>query len=138
MWTYKTSVNWTSGKSAVIGCETKPEIVIATPPEFGGPAGCWSPEDLLASSVASCVMMSALFFIAREKIELSSYETQGTATMEKNASGLTITGIALDLQIVLKNPEQEPLLRKAIQRAEQTCPISGALKCPVTILLNVS
>jgi organic hydroperoxide reductase OsmC/OhrA len=35
-----------------------PKMVITAPPEFGGPAGNWSPETLLVASVASCFLLT--------------------------------------------------------------------------------
>ena len=138
MWTYKTSVNWDSGKTGVISSENKPDLPVGTPPEFGGPKeGCWTPEDMVAASVGSCIMTSALFFIDRAGIELQSYESTAEAVMEKTPSGLAITGITVQVEVALKNPEQESALRKAMNQAEKTCPVSALLKCPVELNVKV-
>ena len=111
---------------------------MATPPEFGGPEGIWTPEDLLTSAVATCIMTSALFFIDRAKIQLRTYKSQATATMEKTDAGLAITRIAVAVSIELEDMAQEAATRKAVEQAERTCPLSNSLNCPVELVVNVS
>ena len=138
MWTYETSVDWKEGKTGEANCSGKPGLEVATPPEFGGPEGIWTPEDLLTSAVATCIMTSALFFIDRAKIQLRTYKSQATATMEKTDAGLAITRIAVAVSIELEDMAQEAATRKAVEQAERTCPLSNSLNCPVELVVNVS
>jgi len=138
MWTYEISVDWKEGKIGETRCEGMPTIEVATPPEFGGPEGIWSPEDLLTSAVATCIMTSALFFVGRAKIQMRSYKSNAVGTMEKTAAGLEITRIAIEVSIELDDLAQEEAARKALEQAEKTCPLSNSLKCPVELTVNVS
>ena len=138
MWKYEVAVDWKEGKTGETRCEGKPAIAVATPPEFGGPEGIWTPEDLLTSAVATCIMTSALFFIDRAKIQLRTYKSQATATMEKTDAGLAITRIAVAVSIELEDMAQEAATRKAVEQAERTCPLSNSLNCPVELVVNVS
>jgi hypothetical protein len=63
--TYHTAVRWTGEKRGVSTANGKPPIDVATPPEFQGHEGIWSPEDLFVSSVNACVMMTFLAFAER-------------------------------------------------------------------------
>lgn len=137
MWTYETQVDWKQGKTGETRSSGKPAVEVATPPEFGGPENIWTPEDLLTSAVATCVMTSALFFIDRAKIQLRAYKSNAVATMEKGPTGLTITGIKVEVRVELKDPSQAEAARKAVEQAEKTCPISNSLKCPVALALQV-
>ena len=137
MWQYNTTVAWKSGKEGRLQANGKPEIPVATPPEFGGPEGIWTPEDLLTGAAASCVMTSLLFFAEKAAVKLRSYSSRATGTMEKTPQGLAITGITVEVTISIDDPVQEPALRKAMERAEQTCPISRSLKCPIQVVLHV-
>jgi organic hydroperoxide reductase OsmC/OhrA len=139
MWTYKTSVNWDSGKTGFIRSENRPDMPISMPPEFGGPKeGYWTPEDLVAASVGSCIMTSALFFIDRAGIELKSYESNAAAVMEKTPSGLAFTNVTVEATVALKDSSQEDELRKAMDQAEKNCPVSALLKCPVELTVQVN
>jgi organic hydroperoxide reductase OsmC/OhrA len=137
MWTYETSVDWKQGKTGETRSTGKPTVEVATPPEFGGPENIWTPEDLLTSSVATCIMTSALFFLDRSKIALRAYRSNAAATMEKGPAGLTITGVKVSVTVELEDPSQADSARKAVEQAEKTCPISNSLKCPVEMDLQV-
>src|ERR1700693_4633924 len=53
--TYRVTAWWTAGQSGLTKSESAPNAVHFTaPPQFGGMAGRWTPEDLLLSAVASC------------------------------------------------------------------------------------
>lgn len=138
MWTYETSVDWKQGKTGETRSSGKPTVEVATPPEFGGPENIWTPEDLLTSSVATCIMTSALFFIDRAKIQLRSYKSNATATMEKGPTGLVITGITVAVTVELADPSQSEATHKALVQAEKTCPISNSLNCAVELTLQIS
>jgi organic hydroperoxide reductase OsmC/OhrA len=137
MWTYEVSVDWKEGKTGETRCAGKPAIEVATPPEFGGPENIWTPEDLLTSAVATCIMTSALFFIGRGKIQLRSYKSTATGTLEKTPDGLLMTSIAVVVSIELEDPAQEEAVRKALEQAEKTCPLSNSLKCPVELDVRI-
>ena len=64
-YTYRTSVRWSQQKKGNISSPGKPEIEVATPPEFKGHEGIWSPEDLFVASVNVCVMSTFLAFAER-------------------------------------------------------------------------
>ena len=138
MWKYEVAVDWKEGKIGESRCAGKPNVEVATPPEFGGPENIWTPEDLLTSAVATCIMTSALFFIGRAKIQMRSYKSNAVGTMEKTAGGLEITRIAVEVFIELDDLAQEDAVRKAVEQAEKTCPLSNSLKCPVELVVNVS
>ena len=133
MWTYKVDVNWTKEKEGEMLCAGKPTIQVATPPEFGGPEGIWTPEDLLTSSIATCIMTSALFFLNRTKIELKAYKSKAVGVLEKTPKGLLMTSIEVTASLHLADSPQEEGAKKAMEQAEKTCPLSNLLECPVKL-----
>ncbi|MDF7798804.1 OsmC family protein [Pontiellaceae bacterium B1224] len=137
MWNYKTSIEWTANKQGTLQCAGKPDIEVATPPEFGGPEGFWTPEDLLTGSVESCIMASALFFLTRGKIGFHAYRSNAVSTMEKSPSGLIFNGIALEITLELQDSGQADAARSALMQAEKTCPLSGSLNCPVELEIKL-
>jgi organic hydroperoxide reductase OsmC/OhrA len=138
MWKYEIAVDWEEEKIGQVGAEGKSEFKVATPPEFGGPENQWTPEDLLAASVASCVMTSTLFFTNRSKIEMDSYQSKAIATMEKTPAGLAITAIQVLITVQLKDVSQSEAMQKAVDMAKKNCPVSAALNCPVKIELSIA
>jgi organic hydroperoxide reductase OsmC/OhrA len=69
---------------------------------------------------------------------MEAYKSRATATMEKTTEGLRITDILIEVAVRLKDTGQEAALRKAVEMADKSCPISAALNCPVTVELSVS
>ena len=73
---YKTSIKWSREKKGILSSPDKPDIEIATPPEFRGHPGIWTPEDLFVSSVNSCIMLVFFHFAKRYDIEIASYHSE--------------------------------------------------------------
>jgi len=138
MWTYKTSVDWKEGKTGEANCSGKPGLEVATPPEFGGPEGIWTPEDLLTTAVESCIMASALFFLNRGKVQFRSYKSKAAGHLEKGPTGLVFSRIVVEVTLVLEDPGQADAAHKAVVQAEKTCPLSNSLSCPVELAINLS
>ena len=62
---YHTAVRWTEERKGVISCAGKPDVEVATPPEFKGHDGIWSPEDLFVASANICLMTTFLAVAGR-------------------------------------------------------------------------
>ncbi|MGH9425673.1 MAG: OsmC family protein, partial [Terriglobia bacterium] len=58
--TYKTGLKWVEEKSGMLSSSGKPSLKVASPPEFKGEAGVWTPEDLFVASVEICQMTTFL------------------------------------------------------------------------------
>lgn len=138
MWAYETSVEWKEGKTGEANCSGKPGLEVATPPEFGGPEGIWTPEDLLTTAVESCIMASALFFLNRGKIQFRSYKSKAAGHLEKGPAGLVFSRIVVEVSLVLEDPSQADAAHKAVVQAEKTCPLSNSLSCPVELAVNLN
>ena len=137
MWKYEVSTSWKDGRICEARSAGKPVVEVAAPPEFGGPEGTWTPEDLLAASIASCLLTSTLFFLDRAKIARSRCEVSAVATMEKTASGLAFSGIEATVSVALDDPAQSDAARRAAELAEKNCPVSKSLVCPVKLAVRI-
>src|SRR3989338_3509458 len=102
--TYKTSLKWQEGKKGIISTQGKPDIAVAAPPEFKGPLGFLSPEDLLVSAVNSCLMLTFLFYAQREGLELQSYESEATGILEMSEGKMMVSTIAIAPKVSFKSP----------------------------------
>lgn len=135
---YRDSLKWLEGRKGVLTSLGKPDIMVAPPPEFKGYVGFWTPEDMLISSVNSCYMMTFLYFINRDAIELLSFQSDAEGELETLDGKLQITQIKLFLQIALKFPETEKAkIESLLKRAEKNCFISNSIKAKVEIFPEV-
>ena len=80
---YKNSIKWQAEKRGLLSSLDKPNIEVATPPEFRGHVGIWSPEDLFVTSVNSCIMTTFLYYAERESVEFLSYESEAEGILEE-------------------------------------------------------
>ena len=53
---YINNVKWAGGKKGILSAEQRPSVEVATPAEFRGHEGVWTPEDFLTAAVNSCIM----------------------------------------------------------------------------------
>jgi organic hydroperoxide reductase OsmC/OhrA len=63
---FPVSIEWQEGRLTTASSPGKPELEVATPPEFkGGIPGVWSPEDLLVGATAACYTVTLLAVAAQ-------------------------------------------------------------------------
>ena len=100
-YTYRTAVRWSEQKKGVISSAGKADVQVATPPEFKGHEGMWSPEDLLVASVNACVMSTFLAFAERAGLAFSGYESDAEGTLELVDGKFQFTTIVLKPRITV-------------------------------------
>jgi peroxiredoxin-like protein len=128
---YDAHVRWDSEKRGVLKLEGKPELDVASPPEFRGHPGIWTPEDLLVSAVNSCTMMTFLSAAARNELSLVSYECDATGTLEMAEGTFRFTRIVLRPRIVVKRPEDCEYAHAVFMEAEAGCIVTKSLRAEV-------
>jgi len=124
---YPTVVRWDQAKKGSLTVEGKPALEVASPPEFGGHPGIWSPEDLLVAAVNACTMMTFLSQAAKADVRLVSYESEATGTLEMVDRVFRFSKIALRPRIVLEREEDLEKAREAFFRAESGCLVANSL-----------
>ena len=138
MWNYETSLTWKGGEACESATAGRPTIAITPPAEFGGQADRWNPELLLVSAVESCMLLTTLSIVQRQKIALKSYTSTAAGHMEKTPNGLRFTGIDISIRLTTATAEEAEKADKAVRMAEKYCPVSNAVNCPVKIDVSAS
>jgi len=136
-WRYTNTLTWREGKKGVLASEGKPDLEVATPADFGGPEGTWTPEDLLVASVNSCIMTTFLYHHVKAGVALVSYNSAAEGELVYDEQGLRFAEIRLRPQVVVASQADREKAERALERAEQTCLISNALECPVIVKATV-
>ncbi len=131
---YHTSLEWVGGRAGILGSEGKPSMRAASPPEFKGEAGVWSPEDLFVASVNVCTMATFAAFVERNKLPVVSYSCSAEGTIEFVDSGYRFTRIVLRPKIVLQTAEAVPLAEKTIHDAHRSCIVSRSIATQVDLV----
>jgi len=132
-WRYENTVNWQGDKKGVLCAAGKPDIQVATPPEFRGHPGIWTPEDLLVASVNGCIMTTFLYFAARMDIELVSYRSTAEGTVESQPDGLSFTEVTVKPHVLVASDENRKKAQEALERSEEACLVSRSIKTAVAV-----
>ncbi len=130
---YQTTVKWTDQRKGIIACAEKPDVQVATPPEFKGHGGIWSPEDLFVASANVCLMTTFLAVAERAGLAFSAYESRAEGRLELVEGQFQFTTITISPTITLKPGGDPTKARELIEKAERNCLISNSMKATVTL-----
>lgn len=138
MFLYDVGVRWSREKRGVLSAAGKSDLEIASPPEFRGHAGVWSPEDLLVAAVNACTMTTFLSAVARRELKLVSYESDATGTLEMADGKFRFTRVVLKPRIVVaRAADREPALA-AFREAEAGCLIAHSIRATIEAAPEIS
>ncbi|HXF92609.1 MAG TPA: OsmC family protein [Nitrospiraceae bacterium] len=137
VYTYRTTVKWTEQKMGVMASPGKPEVPIATPPEFKGHEGIWSPEELFVASINSCVMSTFLAFAERAGLAFTAYESDAEGRVELVDGKLQVTTVVVKPRVTLAPGADPTKAREILAKAEANCLISHSVKTKVTMEATV-
>ena len=135
---FPVTAKWLTGRRLRMSAPGKPELEVATPPEFrGGVPGVWSPEELLVGAVAGCFVLTYAAVAAARRIPIGAVEVEGTGHVERHQHGpFEFTVIEIDARIQTE-PGFTEAAEAAAELAKEQCLVSRALDTPVHIRLAV-
>ncbi|NHI84262.1 MAG: OsmC family peroxiredoxin [Candidatus Thorarchaeota archaeon] len=126
---YKVTVDWTEGTSGQFNVDGKPGFAIATPPEFEGPEGVVSPEDLFVGAAASCLLTTFVTFTKKMRFDFESFTCEGHGTLERMEKGFQFTRIVLKTRVVVNSEELRHQAERALELAGKYCLVTNSMKC---------
>lgn len=124
---YEVKTRWTQQRRGVLAAEGKPALEVASPPEFKGHPGVWTPEDLLVAAVSACTMTTFLSFAARREVQLLSYECDATGTLEMVEGKFRFSRVVLRPRIIVARNEDVSGVLTAFHDAEASCLVANSL-----------
>ncbi len=130
---YDTKVEWNEGRKGNLSSERFPDIQIATPPEFKGVPGIWTPEHLFVSSVNICLMTTFLAIAENSFLSFSAYSCSGKGKLEKVEGKFMISEIELHPSITVKIEKDREKALRIIEKSEKACLISNSIKTNVIL-----
>lgn len=130
---YVTSVRWTGEKKGSMTVEGKPTVEVATPPEFKGHEGIWSPEDLYVASVNVCLMSTFVAFAGRASLGFTDYESEAEGLLEFVDNKFRFTKIVVRPRIALRTGEDRSRAEEILRKADANCLVSNSIRTEVTI-----
>ena len=134
---YRNSLKWICEKKGLLSSPGRPDIEIATPVEFKGHAGIWTPEDLFVASVNSCIMTTFLYYAEKQGIEFLSYESRAEGVLEWTQGRFIFSEIKVKPLIFVKRDSDIQKVKEMIELSEKNCLISNSIKCEVKVLPEI-
>ncbi len=131
--TYQTQLQWVGDKAGILQSGEKPNFRIASPPEFKGEAGVWTPEDLYVAAIDSCVLMTFSTFARHNNLSILSYTSDAEGFLEFVDGNYRFTKVILRPKIALKHADEIELAKKTLHDAHQKCLISNSICTKVII-----
>jgi len=132
-WLYRTKVVWTEARKGRLSCAGKPDLEVATPPEFGGHEGIWTPEDLFVASVNVCVMATFLYYRAKMGIGLVAYESEAEGVLESAEGGIKFTRATIRPRVVVATEGDRQKAEEALRLSDEDCLISRSMNVAVRV-----
>jgi peroxiredoxin-like protein len=136
--TFKTQIKWLGGRAGTSNAEGKPSFRVASPPEFKGEPGVWSPEDLLVQAANACTMTTFLSFANRKQLPLVSYESHAEGLLEFVDGTYRFTRIDIRAKIQLKPGASADEAKTILHDAHKACLIANSLRGDVHVEADVS
>ena len=113
----------------------KPEgaqgIPVSSIPPFGGDGARWNPEDLLASSLATCHMLTFLALAAKTRLEIRSYVDEAHSSMDTVDRISKVVSITLRPTITVAPGTDVAKVEELFQKAHKYCVIANSITAAV-------
>lgn len=141
---YNTNINWIGntgqgtfnynsyGRCFEINTENKPTLLGSSDPTFLGDSSKHNPEELLLAAISSCHMLWYLHLCANEKIVVTNYSDNASATMDENENGSgKFTSAVLNPIVTITDASKEELAKSLHIKANAMCFIANSLNFKV-------
>ncbi len=136
---YDMTSKWVRDKIVTIEIEGKPDLQVATPPDFWpeSPTGIISPEDLFVASALSCYGVSLFGVSKRFHGEFKDFHLSASGTLQKGEFGWAFEQITINAKIIVETEKDHKRMTKAAERAHQYCLVANSMKCPIHLNYEV-
>jgi len=130
---YATSLRWTGEHKGDLSCEGKPTLKVACPPEWGGHAGIWSPEDLFVGSLEVCTLTTFLFLLDKLRGRISSYESSAAGTAQMVDHDFVFKDIVIEVKVVVPTAADSEKAERVFSEIGKLCLITKSVNCEVGV-----
>jgi peroxiredoxin-like protein len=123
------STSWKSGSSQF-------ESPIAIPPEFGGPGGGFSPEDIYAMALTNCFIATFKVIAERSKADFESIEIASKLTVDRSEGGNPWMK-AITMKVKVTGTKDASKVERLLQKTSTSCLILNSVKTEKTLEFTV-
>ena len=134
---FKTKTVWSSARRGLLSAAGKPNIVVGSPPEFRGEPDNWAPEELLISSVNTCIMLTFLTLAQAQNLTPAGYESEAEGLLEHSEGLYRMTEVTVRPRITVNSEAEVAPARDSIESAESHCFMSNSVRAKVKVVAEV-
>jgi organic hydroperoxide reductase OsmC/OhrA len=132
--TYHTGIKWEKGSRAgMLSSDGKDTFRVASPPEFKGEEGVWSPEDIFVGAIEACTLTTFVAFSMRLNLPVVSYQSSAEGLLEFHEGKYQFTKVYVRPEIVVETTDAVEQAKKTIHDAHQKCLISNSIRSEVIL-----
>jgi organic hydroperoxide reductase OsmC/OhrA len=124
---YQASAAGNPAGGVTVASPQLPDIDTAPPPEFDGPGGVWSPENLLCAAVADCFILTFRGVSRAARFGWLSLECRVDGTLERVDGKSQFTRFATFAKLTVEPGSAVEKARELLDRAEHGCLIANSL-----------
>lgn len=124
---YAITSNLNEDGQVSLEASSAPKMMVTAPPEFGGPAGNWSPETLLVASVTSCFLLTYQALAKASKLDWQSFSCDVNGRLDSVDKILQFTEFTITANLIVDNLTDIEKAEKLLKKSEDSCLISNSL-----------
>ena len=114
-----------------------PPIPSAIPPDFMGPGGGYSPEDLFGIAVLNCLIAMYKVYCEKSKISFGEIKGKAVLTADKDPSSASFYISQIDVFLDVSGSSDSEKARKLLDLAIKDCPIGNSIKSAKSFHITV-
>ncbi len=113
-----------------------PPIEVSIPIEFGGGVKAYSPEDLFAQSILSCIIAMYKVYCGYASLTFEKIHAKARLSMDKSSANILII-THIDITIQVTGAADIEKAKSLLEKALKDCPVSNAIQVKKTVHLDV-
>jgi organic hydroperoxide reductase OsmC/OhrA len=113
------------------------EVTCAIPPEFEGPGGGLSPEDLFAQALTNCFVATFKVYAEKSKLNYSNVDVQTELVVDLGDTGKPVMAICR-LRVNISGCEKPDRIRTIAQKAFESGFILNSVKTKLEFEISVT
>ena len=114
-----------------------PSLQTASPPEFDGPHGLWSPETLLTAAVADCFILTFRAVAHASKLEWNQIECKASGVLDRIEGVTRFTEMHIAVKLHLPAGSDAERAQRVVEKSEQACLITNSLNAKIVLEVEV-
>ena len=111
-------------------------ISCSVPPEFGGPGGKYTPEDLFIMSCLNCMISTFKVYMEKFEMNFELLKAKGRMKMDIDPSSNLLFVCYMDFTFNITGAS-DPKVKEILEKAIEDCPISNSIKAGKTFHIEV-